>query len=281
MTTPDAEELSRRLLANERLTALGLLTAGIAHEVKNPLHFIANFAEISSELADELAGALPDPGQELTPETAADLGDILADLRDNLGRIVHHSRRADRIVHAMLDQASGRPSSRRPVDLNLLAEEAVALAYHGLRATEPGMNVSIDKALDPAMGMVEACPSDLTRAVLNLTNNACHATHRRRLAEGGAYAPRVALETRRLPHHAEIRLRDNGPGIPEGLRDSLFEPFRTDKPPGQGTGLGLVIARSVVEQLHGGTLTLERTGSEGTEFLISIPLAAPAERTGA
>jgi len=267
----DTADLKGRLIACERLAALGLLTAGIAHEVKNPLNFVTNFSDLSLELAREILEVLPEAGAAIDAATREDLEGILADLIANLEKVLHHGRRADRIVRGMLDQAGGRAAERQETDLNTLVDDSVALAYHGLRASDPAMNVTIERSFDPAVGSVALFPGEMGRAILNLANNACFATHQRRLAEGGSYKPMLRLATRADVEYVEVRIADNGPGIPEGVRMRLFEPFTTTKAVGQGTGLGLSICRDIVERLHGGTISVETEPGAGTEFIIRIP----------
>jgi signal transduction histidine kinase len=268
------QEAQDRLVQQEKLAGLGQLTAGIAHEIKNPLNFVNNFASLNAERADELIAALEaNPAARL-----ADVGDALADLRDNARRITEHGRRADAIVRSMMEHARGKPGDRRPVDLNRLVEEHVGFAFHGRRAKDPLFDVSIERDYDPAVGEVEVVPQDLGRVFLNLLHNAFDAVAPPTgdgQADGrlGARPPTVTVRTRRMPGAVEVRVEDEGPGIPEPLRHRIFEPFFTTKPVGLGTGLGLSLSHEIVVQGHGGTLELESAPGAGAAFVVTLPAA--------
>jgi signal transduction histidine kinase len=259
-----------QLVQQEKLASLGSLTAGIAHEIKNPLNFVNNFAEVNEELADELREAYEaDPDIKL-----ADLLDVLGDLKQNAGVIAQHGRRADAIVKSMMQHASGGQGRREKTDVNALVSEYLDLAYHGKRATLPGFNVEIIRSLGEEAGTLEIVPQEMGRVLLNLLNNAFDAVHERAQTENGAYVPTVEVSTRRVGDRVEIRVSDNGPGIPPEVRERVFEPFFTTKPAGGGTGLGLSLSYDIVTQGHGGTLTLE--GEPGAGAIVVVALPAPA-----
>jgi signal transduction histidine kinase len=257
------------LVQAEKMASLGQLTAGIAHEIKNPLNFVNNFAELSRELLGELKEAVDSaPGGT----RAEDLDELMTTLDGNLGKIAEHGRRADGIVKSMLLHSRGGSSERRQSDLNALIEEALNLAFHGARAQDQSFNVTLERDLDPSIGLLEAVPQDLTRVFLNLFGNAFYAVNKRR-REGGnsAFAPMLSLATRNRGDEIEVRVRDNGAGIPPEIRDKLFQPFFTTKPTGEGTGLGLSISYDIVVQEHGGSIAVDSQPGEFTEFTLRLP----------
>ncbi len=261
----DLRRAQDRLVQSEKMASLGQLTAGIAHEIKNPLNFVNNFAELSVDLLDELHDAV---ASNLVAET----DEIAALLKSNLARIAEHGRRADSIVKNMLLHSRSGPSEHRLIDLNTVVEEALNLAYHGARAETPGFNITIERHLDPAAGMVEMFPQDITRVMLNLIANGFYAARQRATMNGGgAFGPIVTLITHDLGHQVDIRVRDNGTGIPEDVRDKIFEPFFTTKPAGEGTGLGLSLSYDIVVKQHGGQLIVDSRPNEFTEFRIILP----------
>jgi two-component system NtrC family sensor kinase len=254
-----------QLIHSEKMASLGELTAGIAHEIQNPLNFVNNFSEVSVELLDELE-------EELAAGRADEVRAIADDLRQNLRKITHHGQRADGIVKGMLQHSRASTGQKEPTDLNTLADEYLRLAYHGLRAKDKSFNASFTADLDPALGKVPVIPQELGRVLLNLLTNAFHAVQQRQKAGTSAgYQPTVTVQTRRLPEGVEIRVRDNGTGIPEAVRDKIFQPFFTTKPTGQGTGLGLSLSYDIVTKGHGGTLSVESQEGAGTEFVVRIP----------
>ena len=271
------------LVQAEKMASLGQLTAGIAHEIKNPLNFVNNFAELSRELLGELKEAV-DSAPDGT--RAEDLDELMTTLDGNLAKIAEHGRRADGIVKSMLLHSRGGSGERRQSDLNALIEEALNLAFHGARAQDQSFNVTLERDLDPSIGPLEAVPQDLTRVFLNLFGNAFYAVNKRR-REGGepAFAPILTLTTRNRGDEIEVRVRDNGIGIPPEIRDKLFQPFFTTKPTGEGTGLGLSISYEIVVQEHGGSIAVDSQPGEFTEFTLRLPRnvasAAAAIATGA
>ena len=272
-----------QLVQSEKLASLGQLTAGIAHEIKNPLNFVNNFAELNTELVDELAEELqavfeahPDVVSPSVQELCLDL---LADLRSNAYKIAEHGKRADGIVRGMMQHASGSQSRHAPTHINTLVEEYANLAYHGMRAQQPGMDASIERDLDPSLGEAIVEPRELGRVLLNLFNNAFYAVLEQPAPTpdpGAPPAPRILVSTRRLGDHFEIRVQDDGPGIPEHIRQKIFEPFFTTKPTGKGTGLGLSLSYDIVTHGHGGSLSVESIPGAGATFVIRLPLREPA-----
>ena len=277
----DLRRAQDRLVETQKLAALGQLTAGIAHEIKNPLNFVNNFAELSSELIDELHGVLTAEGASLSDEARAEIEDLSRILNDNLTKIVEHGRRADSIVKNMLMHSRADAGERRAVDLNALVEEALNLAYHGARAENPNFNVTLRRDLDPAVGRVELNPQELTRVLLNLFSNGFYATReRQRNHPEPNYAPTVAVATHALGDRVEIRVRDNGTGIPETLRAKIFDPFFTTKPAGEGTGLGLSLSHDIIVKQHGGSFEVETEPGAFTEFIVTLPRMASEATIG-
>ena len=264
-----------QLVQQEKLASLGALTAGIAHEIKNPLNFVTNFAGLSRDLVDDLRAELSADPARPAGEAVAASADLFDDLRANAERIAEHGARADAIVKGMLMHARSGGGKREPTAINQLVDEAAGLAYHGLRATRPDAVTEVTRALDPAVGEADVVPEDVSRVVLNLVSNALHATAARRSVVGGdgvpsAYAPSVRVETHATPGAVEIRVWDNGGGIPESVRARVFEPFFTTKPAGEGTGLGLSLAHDIA-RAHGGTLTVAVEDGQTTTFTLHLP----------
>jgi len=266
-------ETQDQLILQEKMATLGQVTAGIAHEIKNPLNFVTNFAEGSVGLADDLIEALEKQRDSLEPADFEDLIELIQELRQNAVDIGDSGKRADSIVRNMMDHARGTKDERRVIDLNTMTLENLDLAYHGYRARFPSFNVELRKLVDGSLP-VEVIPQDLSRVLLNLLTNACYAVHEKQQTAGGAYAPTITVSTRPGPEAVEIRIRDNGPGIPAEIRDQIFNPFFTTKPSGEGnTGLGLSIAYEIVTQGHHGTIEVLSDPGEFTEFVIRLPTA--------
>jgi signal transduction histidine kinase/HAMP domain-containing protein len=259
------------LVQAEKMASLGQLTAGIAHEIKNPLNFVNNFAELSGELLEEL--------RDTIASADADQQELITTLTANLAKITEHGRRADNIVTSMLLHSRGGSGERRNTDLNALVEEALNLAFHGARARDKSFNISLDRNLDPELRPVEIVPQDITRVLLNLFGNGFYAANKR--LQGGAdpqFHPSLRVATRDLGNRVEIRVRDNGVGMPPEVQTKLFTPFFTTKPTGEGTGLGLSISYDIITQQHGGTITVESRPGEFTEFTVRLPRSPqPAE----
>ncbi len=264
-----------RLVQTEKLASLGQLTAGIAHEIKNPLNFVNNFSSVSVELIDELRQALA--GVDLDGKLRTEINEIAEMLQGNLDKVVQHGKRADSIVKNMLLHSRQGSGEHRPVDINGIVEESLNLAYHGARAEKPGFNITLEKSFDPAAGVVDLFPQEITRVLLNLISNGFYAaTKRREKANGGDYEPVLTAATKNLGDRVEITIRDNGTGIPPDIKERMFNPFFTTKPAGEGTGLGLSISHDIIVKQHGGSIGVETAFGEFTEFRIVLPRAAAA-----
>jgi PAS domain S-box-containing protein len=268
----DLKTAQASLVQAEKMASLGQLTAGIAHEIKNPLNFVNNFALLSVELLGELKETAEPALAALDGDKRADIDEVVGMLTGNLEKIAEHGRRADGIVKSMLEHSRGASGERREVDLNALVEEALNLAYHGARAQDADFNITLERDLDPSIAPIELAPQEMTRVLLNLFGNGFYAADKRR-HDGAApdFRPALKVATRDLGNSSEIRVRDNGVGIPPEIRDKLFQPFFTTKPTGEGTGLGLSISWDIVTQQHGGTITAESREGEFTEFTIRLP----------
>ncbi|MCO6415099.1 HAMP domain-containing protein [Siccirubricoccus sp. KC 17139] len=265
-----------RLVQTEKLASLGQLTAGIAHEIKNPLNFVNNFADLTMELTQELTDALAAGETELDPRLREDIAELSAMIRGNLTKVVQHGRRADSIVRNMLAHSRESSGELRDVDLNAMADEALNLAYHGARAERPGFNIVLERDFDPAVGRVELYPQEFTRVLLNLIGNGFYAVHKKRLQDPSEdYQPTLRLATRALPNRVEIRVYDNGTGIPDAVRARMFEPFFTTKPAGEGTGLGLSLSHDIIVKQHGGAIQVTTEPGRFTELVITLPRTAP------
>jgi two-component system NtrC family sensor kinase len=238
-----------RLVQTEKLASLGQLTAGIAHEIKNPLNFVNNFSRVSTELIDELQEVLTDVS--LSEKKHREITELVDTLRGNLDKVVQHGKRADAIVKNMLLHSRQGSAEHRPVDINALVEESLNLAYHGARAEKEGFNITLERSLDPAAGEVDVFPQDVTRVLLNVISNGFYAaTKRKAQADGGNYEPTLTAATRNLGESVEIRIRDNGTGIPPEVKERMFNPFYTTKPAGEGTGLGLSISHDITASIR-------------------------------
>ncbi len=259
-----------RLVQTQKLASLGQLTAGIAHEIKNPLNFVNNFSSLSAELIDELQEALARvPADHNTRTEITELADTL---RDNLGKIVQHGKRADAIVKNMLLHAREGSGERRPVDINALVEESLNLAYHGARAEKQGFNITLARSFDPAVGQADVFPQEITRVLLNLISNGFDAVAKRnRELDPSDFEPMLAAATRNLGDRVEIKIRDNGTGIPAEVKEKMFNPFFTTKPAGEGTGLGLSISHDIIVKQHAGSIEVDTQPGEFTEIRIILP----------
>ena len=266
----DLRTTQDRLVQTQKLASLGQLTAGIAHEIKNPLNFVNNFSGVSVELIDELRQALT--GAHLDNKLRAEISEIADTLQGNLDKVVQHGKRADAIVKNMLLHSREGSGEHRLVDINALVEEGLNLAYHGARAEKQGFNITLQRSLDPAAGEVDVFPQDITRVLLNLISNGFYAaTKRRAETNGGDYEPTLAAATKNRGDRVEITIRDNGTGIPADVKEKMFNPFFTTKPAGEGTGLGLSISHDIVVKQHGGSIEVETQPGEFTEITIVLP----------
>ena len=263
-----------RLIQTEKLASLGQLTAGIAHEIKNPLNFVNNFSAVSAELVDEMDEALEDA--RLDDKAREKLDEIRALLKSNLDKVVQHGKRADSIVKNMLLHSRSGSGDHRPVEINGIIDESLNLAYHGARAENSGFNITLERDFDPAVGIADIYPQEITRVFLNLIANGFYAATRRAAEAGNGFEPTLKAATRSLGDKVEIRIRDNGAGIPEEIREKIFNPFFTTKPAGEGTGLGLSMSHDIVVKQHGGTIDLATEAGAFTEFIITLPRTTPA-----
>ena len=268
----DLKTAQANLIQAEKMASLGQLTAGIAHEIKNPLNFVNNFAALSVDLLSELKETAAPGFAALTEKQRAEVEDVSAMLTSNLEKITEHGKRADGIVKAMLEHSRGSSGERRMVDLNALIDEALNLAYHGARAQDQSFNITLERDFGEGISPIEVNPQDMTRVFLNIFSNGFYATTKRARDGGDAgFVPTLKVTTRDTGDAVEIRVRDNGIGIPADIRDKLFQPFFTTKPTGEGTGLGLSITYDIVTQQHGGTIAADSNVGEYSEFTIRLP----------
>ena len=287
----DLRKAQDQIVMRDKLAELGQLTAGVAHEIKNPLNFVKNFSEVSEELLEEMGEILTDNQEKLSKDDRELLEEISGDLTGNLKSIRQHGDRANRVIHDMLSMGRGS-GERQPTDINGLLDQSARLAYHSARATDKSFNLDIKQDLDPELGSIDVVSQEMGRVFLNLVSNACYATDQKRRslgADGGEqadgkgspeealseYSPTLWLGTRRLEDRVEIRVRDNGSGIPAEVVDKIFNPFFTTKPTNEGTGLGLALSNDIVRE-HGGAIKVETEPGEFTEMLVELPLEAPA-----
>jgi two-component system NtrC family sensor kinase len=261
----------------EKLASLGQLTAGIAHEIKNPLNFVNNFSSVSVELIDELQETLQRVAAD--EKTRADIAELSNTLRDNLRKIMQHGRRADSIIKNMLLHSRQGPGERRPTDINTLVEDSLNLAYHGARAEKQGFNITLQRFFDPGAGEIEVFPQEITRVLLNLIGNGFYAAAKRRASVGAGFEPTLAAATKNLGDRVEISIRDNGAGIPPEVREKMFNPFFTTKPAGEGTGLGLSLSHDIIVKQHSGSIDVDTEPGAFTEFRIVLPRTAAKQRS--
>ncbi|NML66763.1 histidine kinase [Hymenobacter sp. RP-2-7] len=267
-TLQELQATQDQLIQREKMASLGELTAGIAHEIQNPLNFVNNFADVSQELVTELVEERARPARDAAAEA-----EILADLRLNLGRIAQHGSRAAGIVRGMLEHSRTSTGERAPTDVNALCDEYLRLAYHGLRAKDKSFNATLETDFAPSLPLVEAVAGDLGRVLLNLLTNAFYAVQQRQQAGEPGYRPTVRVQTQAGAGGVVVRVRDNGTGIAPEARARIFQPFFTTKPSGEGTGLGLALAHDIITDGHGGTLEVASQEGEFTEFTVTLPAA--------
>jgi signal transduction histidine kinase len=246
------------------MASLGELTAGIAHEIQNPLNFVNNFSEVSTELLEEMITELKNNNKE-------DAIVIAADVKQNLEKILHHGKRADGIVKGMLQHSRTSSAVKESTDINKLADEYLRLAYHGLRAKDNFFNATIKTDYEDSLGNINIIPQDIGRVILNLITNAFYAVTEKRKQGTNGYEPIVAISTKKFDDKVELKVSDNGIGIPEKIKEKIFNPFFTTKPTGQGTGLGLSLSYDIVKA-HGGEITVKSKNGEGSEFTINLPI---------
>ena len=263
-TLSELKAAQAQLVQSEKMASLGELTAGIAHEIQNPLNFVNNFSEVSTELLEEMK-------EELQNGDLEEAFAIADDLRQNLEKITHHGKRADGIVKGMLQHSRSSDGTKEPVDLNTVVDEYLRLAYHGMRAKNKSFNATLETDYDGSIGEVTLVPQDMGRVLLNLLTNAFYAVNEKKEGHAGGYQPVVSVKTKRTETGVEIRVEDNGNGIPEEISAKIFQPFFTTKPTGQGTGLGLSLSYDIVKA-HGGEISVESEEGKGTEFNVILPV---------
>jgi signal transduction histidine kinase len=270
-TLQKLQKAQQTLVTQEKMASLGALTAGLAHEIRNPLNFVTNFAGLSAEQAAELREIIAGARDKLGPDLDQDISELLDDIQSNTSKIKEHGDRANRIITGMLLHSRGVPGKRQPVDLNKLLDEYVDLTYHGMRAKDTRFNVTIERDYDPAVGVVPVVPQDMSRVFLNLINNACYAADEKKRSSEAGFSPTIRVSTKNLDGAVEVRVRDNGKGIPAESLHKVFEPFFTTKPTGEGTGLGLSISYEIVVGTHQGEFRVESEEGKFAEFIILIP----------
>ncbi len=268
-TLIDLKQAHQQLVQSEKMASFGELTAGIAHEIQNPLNFVTNFSEVSNEMIDEMKEELATGNLELATE-------IADDIKQNLEKIIYHGKRADAIVKGMLQHSRTSAGQKEPTNVNALCDEFLRLSYHGLRAKDKTFNANFKTDFDETIGKINIIPQDIGRVLLNLFNNAFYAvnenltTHRSPLTDD--YKPLVSVQTKKIKDEVEIIVSDNGNGIPENILDKIFQPFFTTKPTGEGTGLGLSLSYDIIKKVHGGEIKVETKEGEGSEFIIVLPV---------
>jgi two-component system NtrC family sensor kinase len=264
-----------RLVQTEKLASLGQLTAGIAHEIKNPLNFVNNFSALSAELIDELNDVLKLTA--LDDKVREEIDEVTQMLKSNLEKVVQHGKRADSIVKNMLLHSREGSGEHRLADINAIVEESLNLAYHGARAEKPGFNIALQRDLDPKAGVIDLYPQEITRVFLNLISNGFYAAAKRKESDEEGFEPMLSASTKNLGNKVEIRIRDNGTGIPLEVKEKMFNPFFTTKPAGEGTGLGLSMSHDIIVKQHGGKIDVHTIPGAFTEFVITLPRTAAAQ----
>ena len=263
----------QQLILQEQMATIGQMTAGIAHEIKNPLNFVTNFSESSSEIADELVESFNQFKDRFGADDFNSMLEMIEDLKQNAIDIQSNGHRANSIVLALMDQTRGNNGARTNTDINALLETNINLAFQGYKANHPAFNLTLQCNFDQSIPRLHVNPQILGRVFLNILNNACYAVDQKKEARGSTFSPELKVSTGMSDQGVEIRFRDNGPGIPRAIHQSIFEPFFTTKPSGQAnTGLGLSICKDIIYQEHGGILTLESRENEFTEFIIRLPM---------
>ena len=266
------EQLKEQLHKQEKLASLGVLSAGIAHEIQNPLNFVINFSKMSNKLLKDLEEIVADNEDKLPEDDREELDDIVADLKENLSKIVEHGERAISIIQGILLVSRGKEGELLPTNVCKLVKEYVWLSYHAMRANHKGFNLTIREQYDESIPQTMVIPQDLSRAVLNVMNNACYAVWKKAQTGDGSYQPEICVKVEAQNGQIVITLKDNGEGMSEETQKRLFENFYTTKPVGQGTGLGMAITRDIIENKHGGKLTFASKEGEGTAFTFTIPI---------
>jgi signal transduction histidine kinase/ligand-binding sensor domain-containing protein len=270
-TLDDLKSTQQQMVTQEKLASLGALTAGIAHEIKNPLNFVNNFAELAVELVDELKEAIETQKEKIEANELENLYEILNDLEQNAAKINEHGKRADSIIKSMLQHSRGKKGEPQETDINAMLEEDLNLAYHGMRAQDASFNVTIKKNFDKSCDKLLIVPQDISRVFLNIISNGFYEVHKKKIEKNDQYVPALEINSKNKKDKVEIRIRDNGNGIPKEVQEKLFNPFFTTKPTGMGTGLGLSISYDIIVQEHKGDITFQTEDGEYTEFIISLP----------
>lgn len=263
--------LKEKLLEMDKLASLGTLSAGIMHEIQNPMNFILNFSRLSKDLIDELTEYV-DTLDGLSEDERDEIEDISSMINENLARVVEHSDRASNIIQGMLAYSRGQKQEKGPIKVNELLAQFVNLGYHAMRANHKGFNVKITEDYDQELTEMKAIEHDLGRAVLNLVNNACYAVYERAQKEGPDYQPELTISTKGSGDHVSIKIGDNGTGIPASSLERIYQPFFSTKPEKSGTGLGLTITREIIEDMHQGKLEVKTETDKGTCFIITLPI---------
>ena len=266
------EKLQQQLKQQEKLASLGMLSAGIAHEIQNPLNFVINFSKMSDKLVNDLTDIVDDNADKFAPEDREEVEDIVADLKENLAKIVEHGERAISIIQGILLVSRGKENEFIPSNVNRIVKEYVWLSYHAMRANNKQFNISIHEEYQEDLPLAMVIPQDLSRAVLNLMNNACYTVWKRSQNEQDSYKPQISVKTAMAEGLITISISDNGEGMTDEVKQKLYDNFFTTKPIGQGTGLGMGITRDIVENKHHGHLTFESAPGVGTTFHIAIPV---------
>lgn len=268
----ELEDLQKKLIEADRFASIGKLTAGILHEIKNPLNFVNNFAKISRELLDEIKEHVKNSREKFDKDTRDDMEDVISMLEENLAKILENGERAQRITTTMLAQAREKKETVfEPTDVNLLVDEFAKLAYHGVRGTDKEFNIKIETDYDKRIGSINLGKQEMSRVIINIVNNACYALNEKKKKLGSEFSPNLFLQTKKHDNDIEILVHDNGTGIPQKVVDKLFTPFFTTKPKGQGTGLGLSLSREIINDIHKGSIDIRSKEGEFTEFIIKIP----------
>ncbi|HYM93534.1 MAG TPA: ATP-binding protein, partial [Chitinophagaceae bacterium] len=263
-TLVDLRQAQQQLVQSEKMASLGEMTAGIAHEIQNPLNFVNNFSDVSTELLEEMK-------TELEKGNTEDAKAIADDVIQNLEKILLHGKRADGIVKSMLQHSRVSSGKKEPTDINALADEYLRLSFHGLRAKDKSFNAKFETDLDQSIGKINVVAQDIGRVILNLINNAFYAVSEKKKQWADGYEPTVIVSTKNLGDKIEVKVKDNGGGVPQKVLDKIFQPFFTTKPTGQGTGLGLSLSYDIITKGHGGEIKVNTKENEGTEFTIILP----------
>jgi signal transduction histidine kinase len=263
----ELQATQKQLIQSEKMASLGELTAGIAHEIQNPLNFVNNFSEVSDELIEELFAERTKPKAERDEQLE---DEILKNIRQNLEKINTHGKRADGIVKGMLQHSRSSTGKKEPTDINALVDEFLRLAYHGYRAKEKFFNVKMETDFDKSIDKINVVSQDVGRVILNLINNAFYAVNEKKNSVQGGYEPTISVSTKKWDDRIEVRVKDNGNGVPQKIQDKIFQPFFTTKPTGQGTGLGLSLSYDILKS-HGGEIKLHTEAGRFTEFVIELP----------